>query len=297
MPEVNNEVFPAQLRICKELVNERLNAFFTEGNSYAKLLESMRYSMLSGGKRIRAVLCMMFCQACGGSIDLALDAACAIEMLHAYSLIHDDLPCMDDDDLRRGKPSNHIAFGEATAVLAGDALQAAAFNVLLNSDLPNDAVVEMGRILANAAGPDGICGGQYLDIVNDGSQIKLDELKEICALKTQSLISAAARIGVVAANGSSEQVDAAGIYASNIGFVFQVRDDVLDQNATVEVLGKPIGSDKKNMKTTFADIMSESECERVIRDGTNRAVLAIADVFDDAGFLTWFAHSLAKRKS
>jgi len=277
-------------------VEKRLGEFFTDETRYSVLLESMRYSLLAGGKRIRAVICMKFCEAAGGTLYDALDAACAIEMLHAYSLIHDDLPCMDDDDMRRGKPSNHIRFGESTATLAGDALQAAAFDTLLQSDLPALTVVNMARILSEAAGPYGICGGQYLDLSGEGKPLSKEELEEINTMKTAALISASARIGVVAAGGTPLQIDAAGSYAKAVGLAFQARDDLLDLTATAEVLGKPAGSDRENEKSTLATLLGIDECERIIHRETEKAITAVDGKFKDPGFLKWFSQSLADRK-
>ena len=284
-----------ELQRCRLMVEKRLDDFFTERKSYAGLLESMRYSLLAGGKRIRAVVCLKFCEAAGGRVEEALDAACAIEMLHAYTLIHDDLPCMDNDDMRRGKPSNHIRFGEFTATLAGDALQAAAFDTILGSKLPPGTVVRMGRLLAQAAGPYGMCAGQYLDMQE--KRLETEGLAVVHGLKTAALISAAARIGVLAAGGSDEQIKAAEDYANAAGLAFQVRDDVLDYTATTEEIGKPTGSDRANDKTTFAALMGLDECEEVIRKETEKAILAVNCKFGNADFLVWLARMLAERRN
>jgi geranylgeranyl diphosphate synthase type II len=284
---------------CRDAVEKRLTEFFAEHNerkSYSRLLDSMRYSLLAGGKRIRAVLCMKFCEAAGGAMESALDAACAIEMIHAYSLIHDDLPCMDDDDMRRGQPANHIEFGVSTATLAGDALQAAAFKTLLDSKIPPEAAAEMGRVLAQAAGPHGICAGQYLDLSEKGKSLSLNEIEEIHRMKTAALISASAKIGVIAAGGTPEQQAAAESFAAGIGLAFQIRDDLLDRSSTSDKLGKPVGSDEKNKKNTFAEMLGADECEKIIREETQRAVKALDDKFTDPGFLIWFAMVMAERK-
>jgi len=256
----------------------------------------MRYSLLAGGKRIRAVICIKFCEAVGGAPEMAMEAACAIEMLHAYSLIHDDLPCMDDDDMRRGKPSNHIKFGEFTATLAGDALQAAAFETLLGSALPPGKVIKMARILAEAAGPRGICGGQYLDLSGDSGLRSLGDIANMYELKTGALISASARIGVVAGGGTAEQVDAAGKYARKLAYAFQIRDDVLDCTASDEVLGKPVGSDRDNNKMTFASALPLKICGDLIESLTSEAIGALGGKFGESGFLEWLASCLAERK-
>ena len=287
-----------QMGICRDLVENRLHELFNEaGSNYATLVESMRYSLLAGGKRIRAIMCMKFCEAVGGKLEDALEAACAIEMLHTYTLIHDDLLGMDGDDMRRGMPSNHVEFGEFTAILAGDALQATAFETLANSDLPAQAVVEMVQVLAQAAGPHGICGGQYLDLSGEGWQLTIDELLELYAMKTAALISAAAKLGVIAGNGSPHQLDAAHAYAQSIGLAFQVRDDVLDCTATEEELGKPIGSDEENEKSTFASLLGVKACEIMICKETEKAIEALEGNFNNTAFLIWLARKLAERKN
>ena len=286
-----------EMERCRDEIEDKLQSFFTEaGTSYAVLVESMRYSLLAGGKRVRAVICMKFCEAAGGRAEDALDAACAIEMLHTYTLIHDDLPSMDGDDMRRGKPSNHVKYGEFTATLAGDALQAAAFETLTGSSLPAEAVIEMIKILAQTAGPHGICGGQYLDLSGEGWHLTIDELLELYSMKTAALISAAARLGVIAGAGTPEQIDAAHEYAQAIGLAFQVRDDVLDCVATAEELGKPIGSDIDNDKSTFASLLGVDACEKMIKKETEKAISSLEGKFDNTEFLTWLAQILADRR-
>ena len=293
----NNAEMIKEMEWCRDVVDERLHELFTEaGSNYATLVESMRYSLLAGGKRIRALICMKFCEAAGGDPLDALEAACAIEMLHTYTLIHDDLPGMDGDDMRRGMPSNHIAFGEFTAMLAGDALQATAFEALTNSGLPDNAIVGMVRILARAAGPHGICGGQYLDLSGEGWQLTIDEMLELYSMKTAALISASARLGVIAGDGTQEQIDSAHEYAEAIGLAFQVRDDVLDCTATAEELGKPPGSDIENEKSTFVSLLGVEACEKLIQKETDKAIGAIEGKFSDTEFLSWLARILADRK-
>ena len=284
---------------CQAAIEQRLSGFFEDKHAggYAKLKESMRYSLLSGGKRIRAVICIKFCEAAGGTAENALDAACAIEMLHTYSLIHDDLPCMDNSGMRRGNPSNHITFGEFTATLAGDALQAAAFETLLASGLPPAVVIEMARILAEAAGIHGICGGQFLDLNGEDKPLTAQELTEIHSLKTAALISASARIGVTAAGGTEKQLKAAEEYALAVGLAFQVRDDVLDIVSCSEKLGKPAGSDMASNKTTFAGLMGLPACERLIEAKTFEAVTALKGAFDNPGFLMYLANMLSDREN
>ncbi|MCL2079423.1 MAG: polyprenyl synthetase family protein [Oscillospiraceae bacterium] len=287
-----------EIGVCRDMVDARLSEMFTEaGLSYATLVESIRYSLLAGGKRIRAIICMKFCEAAGGELADALEAACAIEMLHTYTLIHDDLPGMDGDDTRRGIPSNHIEFGEFTAILAGDALQASAFETLANSALEPQSVIRMIKVLAKAAGPHGICGGQYLDLSGEGWQLTFDELIELYSMKTAALISAAAILGVIAADGTPEQIKAAGDYAKAIGLAFQVRDDVLDCISTQEELGKPIGSDIENEKSTFVSLLGIDACEKLIHKETEKAIKALEGKFENTKFLTWIAQTLADRNN
>lgn len=262
-----------------------------------RLLEAMRYSLTAGGKRIRPVIVLAFCAASGGDPRGAMDFAVAVEMLHTYSLIHDDLPCMDNDDLRRGKPTNHIVFGEAAAVLAGDALQASAFNMVLNAELPERAVVEAGRVLAHAAGEMGICGGQMLDIDGENHELSLEQIRRIHELKTVSMIAAAAKIGCIAAGGGKQQLNAAEKYARCLGLAFQVRDDILDYYGDPDKLGKPVGSDSKNKKNTFVTQIGLEACEEFVMKETERAKAALMEGgFSDITFLRWLAESLGKRE-
>ena len=182
-------------------------------------------------------------------------------------------------------------------MLAGDALQAEAFRTLLHSGIEVLKTNEMARILSEAAGPEGICGGQYLDLRSDGKQRGIDELLELYRMKTTALISAAARMGVVAGGGSQEQIDAAGYYANSVGLAFQLRDDILDYSSTAEEFGKPIGSDRENNKTTIASLIGTSGCEKMIWEETEKAIEAISGRFSDTSFLSWLARFLSDRKS
>ena len=279
-----------------EAVNTALDGFFGESCPQSELLEAMRYSLLSGGKRIRAVLVLAFCAACGGDEESVMNAACAIEMLHAYSLIHDDLPCMDNDTLRRGKPTCHVVYGETNAVLAGDALQAAAFSTLLRCPLEGEKLAGMARILADAAGERGMCGGQYLDTSNDPADVDEEYLTNLHGMKTGALLRAACLGGAVAAGASEEQLRAAGEYASALGLAFQIRDDVLDAIGDAAVLGKDIGSDSANGKTTFITLYGVEGCEKLIADYTSRALSALESAFPDESFLRTLALELAGRE-
>lgn len=280
----------------KELIDSELTKFFRNKNMpFDGLLESMDYSLTAGGKRIRAILVLEFCRMCGGDIYKALPVACAIEMLHTYSLIHDDLPCMDNDDLRRGKPTNHIVYGECTAVLAGDALQAEAFGTILRSELPASVRADCAEILADAAGVDGICGGQYLDMIAEEKQLSEQELDEVNGRKTAALLVAACQMGVIVGGGNGNQLQAAAQIGSALGIAFQIRDDMLDVISTTEELGKPIGSDAQEHKNTFMALYGAEKCADMIDKLTKYAKFITMQSFPDNKFILDFADSLVTR--
>jgi geranylgeranyl diphosphate synthase type II len=293
--------FAQEMEQARALAERRLAEFFPgEG-----LQAAMRYSLLAGGKRIRPILAMKFCQAAGGTMEEALDFGCGVEMLHTYSLIHDDLPCMDNDDLRRGKPTNHKVFGACTATLAGDALQAAAFQTVLLARGPwaadKTAPLRAGGFLAVSAGEAGMCGGQYLDTVDNGKPHTLEELTAINDQKTGALLRAACMMGVAAAAGNRKVdgscVDAAREYATFLGQAFQIRDDVLDAVSTPEELGKDVGADAANGKTTYVTLLGVAECTRRVMEHTERACSALDKGAwrGDTAFLRTLARSLAVR--
>ncbi len=282
----------------KKYVDAMLSEYFKpSGLSYDGLLESMHYSLTAGGKRIRPMLVLEFCRISGGNIEKTLPVACAIEMLHTYSLIHDDLPCMDNDALRRGKPTNHVVYGECTATLAGDALQAEAFGTIARSQLPAEARVTCVEILADAVGSDGMCAGQYLDMVGEHKLLSEDELNDINSRKTGSLLTAACRMGVAAAGGNKAMLDAAAQYGACVGAAFQIRDDILDVISTSEELGKPIGSDAQEHKNTYMTLLGEYKCMQMIEKLTDQAKNAIAGAFEDTKFLCELADSMVTRKN
>ena len=281
----------------KNLVDLKLSEFFNpSGLSYDGLLESMHYSLTAGGKRIRPTLVLEFCRISGGDIEKALPVACAIEMLHTYSLIHDDLPCMDNDELRRGKPTNHVVYGECTATLAGDALQAEAFGTIARSELPAENKIACVEILADAVGSDGMCAGQYLDMVGESKQLTEDELDDINSRKTGALLIAACRMGVAAAGGSGEMLEAAAHYGACVGAAFQIRDDILDVISTSEELGKPVGSDAQEHKNTYMALLGEERCMEMVEKLTNKAKSALCGTFDDTKFLCDLADSMVTRR-
>ena len=282
----------------RELTEEYLQQILpVSEEAGAGLAEAMRYSLLAGGKRIRPVLVLAFCDALGGDLRSVLPAACGLELIHTYSLIHDDLPCMDNDSLRRGKPTNPVVYGECTATLAGDCLQAEAFGTILRSALPAERRAKCAELLAGAAGLDGICGGQYLDMIGEGKTLSEEELNEINNRKTGALLNAACAMGVAAAGGSEEQLEAALCYGSCLGAAFQIRDDMLDVLSTEQELGKPIGSDAQEKKNTMMALYGEEKCREMIDRLTQYAKSALNGHFADTGFLCSLADSLAQRKS
>ena len=288
-----------KLQEYKNLVDRRLGEFFLlpESEPLHGFAEAARYSLLAGGKRIRAILVLEFCRACGGDIMKALDVACGVEMLHAYSLIHDDLPCMDNDALRRGKPTNHIVFGECTATLAGDVLQAEAFGTILRADLPPAARLRCAELLADGVGMDGMCGGQYLDMLWEGQKLTEKQLDDINTRKTAALLVASCAMGVAAAEGTKEQEEAAMQYGAALGMAFQIRDDILDVTSTEAELGKPIGSDAQENKNTYMALLGRSACEALVNKLTKTAKNALSELYDGKEQLEELADSLAVRKN
>lgn len=262
------------------------------------VVNAMRYSIQNGGKRIRPMLTLEFCRVCGGDPKIALPFACAVEMIHTYSLIHDDLPCMDDDDLRRGKPSCHKQFGENYALLAGDGLLTLAFETLTQAkDVAPQDIVRAVRILAELAGVNGMIGGQVIDLLSEEKQVDYDTLHCIDRLKTGALIKSAAILGCIAAGVRDETIlSAAKAYAENIGFAFQVVDDILDVTSDTATLGKPVGSDEKNAKSTFVSLLGLEACKTLADKLTADAVQALAAIPNDTEFLEALANQLAVRK-
>lgn len=283
----------------KNLIDTALESYFsfTESMPHKGLADSMRYSLLAGGKRIRPMLVLEFCRISGGDIKAALPVACAIEMLHTYSLIHDDLPCMDNDELRRGMPTNHMVYGACTATLAGDALQAEAFGSILRCGLPADRRAACACILADAVGLDGMCGGQYLDMSWEGRSLTEQELTDINSRKTGALLVAACQMGVAAAGGSEGMLAAAGHYGAALGMAFQIRDDMLDVLSTDSELGKPVGSDAHENKNTYMALLGEKGCGETVNRLTAFAKDVLDEAFDDTAFLKELADQMAVRKN
>lgn len=258
------------------------------------LFDAMQYSLMAGGKRIRPILAFEFCRVCGRDWKNAAPFAAAIEMIHTYSLIHDDLPCMDNDDYRRGRLTNHKVYGEGMAVLAGDALLTDAFGIAASAQLPNpgDMATAIG-VLSECAGSLGMVGGQVLDIMSEERELTEQEVLDIQNRKTGCLISAACALGVIAGGGSEKQYDAACQFAAGLGLAFQIRDDMLDVIGTQEELGKATGVDTQ--KNTFVKLYGLERCEELVATYTNYAIEAL-NAFSDTSFLEALAKSLTERR-
>ena len=279
------------------LVEDFLSKCFANREKYGQIYDAMQYSLMAGGKRIRPVLTLETCRMCGGDVAKALPFACAVEMIHTYSLIHDDLPCMDDDDLRRGKPTNHKVFGEATAVLAGDALLTAAFEIMCEyaDGLDSKRVLAAVDCLSHAAGAAGMIGGQILDMDGESRTLSLAELELLQSLKTGALIRAAAELGCIVAGGDDATRQAVREYAQCVGRAFQVRDDMLDVTSSADVLGKPIGSDAENEKATFVSALGLERCGQLVDELTEQAIRAL-DGMENTAFHVWLAKLMAGRE-
>ena len=274
-----NALFETYLPQIEQAFDEYLPV--TPNDPRAQLADAMRYAVVGGGKRIRPVLMMEFCRVCGGEPKSVLPFACALEMIHSYSLIHDDLPCMDNDDIRRGKPSTHRAFGEATALLAGDGLLTHAFETMLTAPLKAESTVRAAACLARAAGFHGMVGGQAIDLDSENKKIPLELLQKLDDGKTVALIRAACEMGCIVAE-HEEFCAAACAYARGIGMAFQICDDLLDVESTTEVLGKPVGSDAEKQKSTYVSLLGIDGARKAAADYTEQAVKAL-DVFGERG--------------
>ena len=258
-----------------------------------QLFEAMEYSLLAGGKRLRPVFAFEFCRLCGREWHYAAPFAAAVEMIHTYSLIHDDLPSMDNDDFRRGRPTNHKVYGEALAILAGDALLTDAFAVASTAQLPEPADMAFAiGMLSECAGSLGMVGGQVLDIQAEQRQCTEEDVLAIQDRKTGALINAACVLGVIAGGGTEEQVQAAAKFAAGLGLAFQIRDDMLDVIGTAEEMGKSVGTDE--CKNTFVRLYGLEKCEELVKTYTDYAISAL-DAFDDTDYLKQIAYSLTNR--
>ena len=263
----------------------------------ARVVEAMRYSLFAGGKRLRPILCLAAAQAVGGKIEAAMPAACALEMIHTYSLIHDDLPAMDDDDLRRGKPTSHVVFGEAIAILAGDGLLTEAFVILSDYHiLPSERVLRLIGVISRAAGYRGMVGGQVVDMLSQNKPADLETVQQMHSRKTAALISAATESGALAGGGTDEQVEALARYGRAIGLAFQIADDILDIEGSTEVLGKTAGSDVVRGKVTYPAAAGLEGSREAARTLVNQALAALEGFDGKANLLRALASYIIARK-
>ncbi|WP_037350573.1 polyprenyl synthetase family protein [Selenomonas sp. oral taxon 137] len=262
-----------------------------------KLRASMAYSLMAGGKRLRPILLMAAADAVGADGTKFITAACALEMIHTYSLIHDDLPAMDNDDYRRGKLTNHKAYDEGTAILAGDALLTLAFTVILRQqDVPAERLLRIVDEISRSAGAEGMVGGQMLDLEAENRRISMEELQRVHMGKTGALFRAALRSGAILAGASEQQLAALTTYADHFGLAFQITDDILDVVGTAEDIGKPVGSDEKNHKSTYVTLTSLDEAQSLARQTVESAVDALHIFGDEAAFLRELVLYLVRRK-
>ncbi len=287
------------LSFYAQMTEEALEKYLPEINCLQQnVIKAARHSLTAGGKRIRPALVMEFCRVCGGEPETALPVACAIEMMHTFSLIHDDLPCMDNDDMRRGKPSCHKAFGEATALLAGDALAILPAQIIasaaLKGTLSSEAALKIIELLGERAGIFGMIGGQVIDLENEGKQPETGVILEMYRMKTGALLEFCCRAGCIAAGAGAEKQLSAGSYGQRLGLAFQIIDDILDITADEKLLGKPVGSDAESGKYTYVSAVgvdrARAEAERL----TKEAERFLSD-FSDNAFLTGLTELLLKR--
>lgn len=282
------------------MIDPALDLYLPPDNRYPDVIyKAVRYSVLDGGKRLRPVLCLAACEAVGGQAESALPTACAIEFIHAFSLIHDDLPALDNDDYRRGKPTNHKVFGEAMAVLAGDLLIALAFETITGRtrDVPAATVLEVARRVASATGAGGMVVGQVADMISEGKRVDMDTLDFIHKNKTGALIEASVVSGGMLGGGAPEQIKALSVFGQKIGLAFQITDDILDIVGDQKQLGKPVGSDLRNEKTTYPSLYGLDKSKKLAFQAANEAVGALS-IFDfSANPLRLIAKFVVERKA
>ena len=292
--------FDTFLKESKTFVEEKLVSYANGLQCPNVLREAMAYSLEAGGKRLRPLLLFATLQAFGKERNLGVGAACALEMIHTYSLVHDDLPCMDDDDLRRGKPTNHKVFGEAMAVLAGDGLLTYAFQVIMaygQKEISAEKKVRLVLELAKAAGPEGMVGGQVADMEAEGKQLTIDELEYIHKHKTGKLLEFAVLAGSILSDATEEQEEKLLEFAKYIGLAFQIRDDILDVEGTEEEIGKPIGSDVSNEKSTYTTLFTVDRAKDILDETIAKAKDAIGSLQLQDEYLLSICDLIAKRNN
>ena len=288
--------FDLRTKAYRAYIEQHLSDFYARFHDEPQkpLFDAIEYSLLAGGKRLRPIFAFDFCRMCGGDWKTAAPFAAAVEMIHTYSLIHDDLPCMDNDDFRRGRPTNHKVYGEGMAVLAGDALLTDAFMSAASAKLPNASDMSTAiSLLAECAGSLGMVGGQVLDIRSEERELSEEEVLAIQSRKTGCLISAACCLGAIAGGATQAQFDAAGRFAAALGLAFQIRDDMLDVIGTQEEMGKGVGTDAA--KNTFVRLYGLQKCEELVNRYTQYAIDAL-DVFDNTEYMIALAKSLTDRR-
>lgn len=288
-----------QLEERIKLIDSSLNSFVpVVDNLQSEIYEAMRYSLMAGGKRLRPILMLEVAKLFGKDWEDVKEFACALEMIHTYSLIHDDLPAMDNDDLRRGMPTNHIRFSESTAILAGDALLNKAFEVALTAThLDSDIIIKATQVLSHSSGTEGMIGGQIVDIASEGKSISIDTLKYIHSLKTGAIIKSACVIGAIISGADESQINAIDEYAINLGIAFQIRDDILDVTGTAEELGKPIGSDVDLNKSTYVSLCGIEKSIELVKEYSDKAKDALKIFGDKSAFLIEFTDYLINRNN
>ena len=288
--------FPLQLKAFSEPVDARLRQLLPPVESPpADLHSAMRYSCLAPGKRLRPILCLASGQAVGAETASLLNAACAIEMVHCFSLIHDDLPAIDTDDLRRGVPTLHRKYGEAIAILAGDALFALAFETLASSPHPSDRIVAAVKCLTRAAGSDGLVGGEVVDVLAEGKAADAETLEFIHSRKTGALIAASCEIGGILGGADAMRVAALKEYGLAIGLAFQIADDILDETSTTEELGKATGSDRARAKATYPSLYGLEGSRELAQASLNRAVSSLVNANIESDMLVQLARFSVER--
>ena len=281
-----------------KIISSKLETVLSANMSLV-VLDAMNYSVSNGGKRIRPILAIEFAKVCNGDIDTAINFGCAVELIHTYSLIHDDLPCMDNDDMRRGKPSCHIAFGEDNALLAGDALLTEAFGLLASSNNVSEKnIVKAVSFLSSYAGINGMIGGQVLDLQFEKTNPTIEEILKMYSLKTCGLLKVSCVLGCLSSDEYDEnKINAAINYAENLGIAFQIQDDILDIEGDSVSLGKPVGSDEKNEKSTAVKYFGLEKSKELVKEYTENAVSSLSAFSNDTEILKQIAYMLVDRKN
>ncbi len=298
MQKVKKIMVDKLLMDYKTLIDKEIDRLFpmVDTDWYPEVIEASRYSLLLGGKRIRPIIMLEFCKLFGGKIEDAINFAIALEMIHTYSLIHDDLPCMDNDDMRRGNPACHIKFGEDIALLAGDTLLTESFKIASQAPIDDAKKIKSIQVLASMAGLHGMIGGQVMDLSFEKKKPTLKELHAMYIKKTGCLISAAAQIGAIIGGATDDEIITAQNYALNVGLAFQIIDDILDITGDQEVLGKPIGSDESNDKTTFVSLLGLDKARKTAKEMTDEALGLLSMLDGDTNNLKEITKYLLDRK-